>query len=367
MILAGWILLVWAGPRTGARVASDIAPVAVEQPVATMAAPPPVSWHTGRVAGPGLRNRPTGVVRIPVGGPVQGLLTDGTRVFVLAGGVVTMVRSDKVVWTQDLQATRIALLSDGLWVSRAEESVRLEVGTGAVAYRETAGGTMASAIEPLGDSGRVWQNRDGSIYTSAGWFLAGGSSPSMALATDGETVYAGNLDGGVLAADAQGVTWRATLPAAATFGPMLGKDQVFFPVGAGAGQAGGLVAFDRKGVIQWKVRAALSPSAPLAAGPEAEGGDTVYLGDRTGAVTAYDAATGAVRWELELGGAVTAMTVQDDVILTGAADGVLSAVERADGGERWRVNVGIVTVAPVITEGRIWVGTGEGVVVGMGG
>jgi len=363
--------------RTGAHRAQELEPV-VAAPVVQRSTPAePTSWNTSRVNGPGFRNTPREVARVALAGPIEALLTDGTRVFASAGGVIQMVRSEKVVWSQAVRTRSLALLADGLWLSRETEAVRLDVGTGGISVRAEAGGELASGVQPLGESGRAWQTREGTVHTSGGWFLALGfvdaagrstgvglTSAGAGIATDAGVVYATSLDGVLLAADEKGERWRAPLPGPPVGSPVLGEGLVAVAVAAQDGEDGGIVVVDRAGAPRWRARAA-SPALAPGLGPNGDGGWTLYVANRTGDLVALDADTGRPRWDVGFAGAITAMTVQDDVVLVASADGALSAVEVADGGGRWHTQLGVITAPPLVVGPRVWVGLADGSLVAL--
>ncbi len=379
-----WVgVLVLAGcgaHQTGAHHAEERAPEVVLPVVERSTPAEPASWNTSRVNGAGFRNRPREVARVALAGPIEALLTDGTRVFASAGGVIQMVRSEKIVWSQALRTRSLTLLDDGLWLSRDVEAVRLDVGTGAISVRTEAGGELASGVQPLGEAGRAWQTREGTLHTSAGWFLALGpvldaagkptgsrsglTSAGPGIATDAGVVYATSLDGVLLAADEKGEHWRAALPGPPVGPPVLGNGLVAVAVAAQDGEAGGVVVVDRSGAPRWRVRAA-SPALAPAFGPTGDGGWTLYVANRTGDLQALDAATGRPRWDVGFAGAITAMTVQDDVVLVASADGSLSAVEVADGGVRWHAQLGVISAPPLVAGSRAWVGLADGSLVAL--
>ena len=145
---------------------------------------------------------------------------------------------------------------------------------------------------------------------------------------------------------------------------MVGPDGVFVAV-AGINEPGGIVAVRTDGSPMWQTRTVHTPSLPPAMGPDGAGGWTVYLADRNGKLSALEENSGQERWNVEVGGAISAMSVMDDVVLVGAADGVLYAVEASDGGVRWRAEVGTITVAPLPVAGKIWIGLAEGALIAL--
>jgi outer membrane protein assembly factor BamB len=350
--------------------APDLRPPAPET-IAAAPAPEPMGWNTQRSAGLGFRNRPHATVRIPLSGPVEALTSDGARVFVLAGGTVAMVESNAVGWVLPLEATALSYLpsSSGgaLWASCERELLQLDPTDGRVLRRVPAGGALTSSAKPSSADELAWMTLDGTIHTTAGWTADGLTSASGSVAVTASTstpatVYGASLDGAMLAADSAGERWRTALPGPAVGAPMIGPDGVFVAV-AGLHEPGGIIAVHADGTPFWRARAAQTPSLPPAMGPDGDGGWNVYLADRNGKLSAFQQSSGQERWTVEVGGAISAMAVLEDLVLIGAADGVLYAAESADGGVRWRAEVGTITVPPVTVGAKLWLGLAEGALV----
>ncbi len=353
--------------------ALDLRPPAPET-IAAAPAPEPMAWNTQRSAGLGFRNRPHTTVRIPMSGPVEALASDGARVFVLAGGTVTMVESNAVGWALPLAATALSYLpttsGGALWASCERDLLQLDPTDGRVLRRVPTGGALTSSAKPSAGDELVWMTLDGTIHSTTGWsadgLTSGSGSVAVSTATSTTaTVYGASLDGAMLAADSAGERWRAALPGPAVGAPMIGPDGVFVAV-AGLHEPGGIIAVHADGTPFWRARAAQTPSLPPAMGPDGAGGWNVYLADRNGKLSAFEESSGRERWIVEVGGAISAMSVVEDLVLIGAADGVLYAAESADGGVRWRAEVGTLTVPPVTVGAKLWLGLAEGALVALG-
>lgn len=91
--------------------------------------------------------------------------------------------------------------------------------------------------------------------------------------------------------------------------------------------------------------------------------DTVYVGPKTGYMTALDAADGSLRWEEYMYGWIEAApAVTDDTVYVpvGSGEGAVVALDRDDGTEQWRYHVpgaySQVDAAPTVHRGRVVVG-----------
>jgi len=355
--------------------AQDVRPAEPEL-TDTLRAPPapePLGWNTTRSSGLGFRSRPHATSRVPMPGPVESLATDGAHIFVVAGGVAAMVASNVVAWKFPETVSSLsyvpALSGGSLWLSREHELLLVRPESGTVVQRIPSAASIKSAVKPDGDA-VVWLTQDGVIHSTAGWTAQGLTSASGSVAVAGgnildkTVVYAASLDGALIAADSGGERWRARLPGPAVGAPMVGPDGVFVAV-AGINEPGGIVAVRVDGSPMWQTRTVQTPSLPPAMGPDGAGGWTIYLADRNGKLSALNESSGQERWNVEVGGAISAMSVMDDVVLVGAADGVLYAVEASDGGVRWRVEVGTITAAPLPVAGKIWIGLAEGALIAL--
>lgn len=90
----------------------------------------------------------------------------------------------------------------------------------------------------------------------------------------------------------------------------------------------------------------------------------VYVGCDSGRFVALDAASGGVKWEAKLGGAIEGAAAavrargpdgkQREIVVVGAGDGLITALDAADGGELWRVETddkAIGAPAPIFDAG----------------
>jgi outer membrane protein assembly factor BamB len=154
-------------------------------------------------------------------------------------------------------------------------------------------------------------------------------------------------------ASAPPLRWTAALPAGIKF-PVAAGDAVYTSNG------GVIVALDAAtGAVRWQFDLGVAPSVAGAKPPAVLGG-IVYAAGHDGTVFAIDAATGQLRWSHETGGTVsTAVAVDTDTVFVGTNEGTLFALDAATGENRWAYPTGAISVSsPVIAEGVIYVGGG---------
>ena len=91
-------------------------------------------------------------------------------------------------------------------------------------------------------------------------------------------------------------------------------------------------------------------------------GNAVFVGTKSGFLTALDVATGAERWRVDLGGYVVRATpaVAGGTVYVGAGY-ALFAVDAATGRERWRLPIRFAgSPSPTVSDGVVYAGTQEG-------
>ncbi|MET8863893.1 PQQ-binding-like beta-propeller repeat protein [Nonomuraea sp. NPDC004580] len=222
---------------------------------------------------------------------------------------------------------------------------------------------------------------------TGGWTYLADAGVRADPVVDGDVVYAG-ADDGLYAVDA--VTgrfiWRS-IPAA----PEL-VDGVLYGVGSGVaaidpatGRTRWLREFDARDVViqgggvyagvgfshvlaldaadgkrRWRVR------VPGSLGDVAVAAGTVYAtsrkgppGDERGVLSAYDAATGALRWRSPMGTANAVPTghlIAHGRTVFAVSDGRLSAFGPATGKARWRREFGHIALKPVVIGDTVYVG-----------
>jgi outer membrane protein assembly factor BamB len=199
--------------------------------------------------------------------------------------------------------------------------------------------------------------------------MTGATMSDGAPAVAGGRVYVGNQTADrVIAYDAAtgARLWVSTA--------VLGGWQDGIPSVAGGrvyiGANDGIVARDaQSGADLWTYRSpgrshVSSGSTPSAA---AIAGDTVYMGFPSGAVTALDASTGAVRWDrvlpgtTYLGGVASSPVVSGEAVFVGANNGFLYALDRASGQPLWQYEVGTwVAAGPAVSGNTLVAGAWDG-------
>jgi outer membrane protein assembly factor BamB len=130
-----------------------------------------------------------------------------------------------------------------------------------------------------------------------------------------------------------------------------------------------LVALDaRTGAERWRVALPPTESSPLVAG------GLVWIGDWSGDVTGFDAATGRRRWTFHADGAVkSSPSLADGRLFVGTYAGRLYALDPSSGAELWRASVqprlfgrGRFYSTPAVAHGRVFLGATDGKVYAYG-
>lgn len=90
-------------------------------------------------------------------------------------------------------------------------------------------------------------------------------------------------------------------------------------------------------------------------------GETVIVGDASGAVRALRVADGSVAWEFHSGGPVySTPDVGGDRVVFGSTDGAVYALDAATGGLAWKVGTSRPVVAcPRIADGMVFIGSSD--------
>lgn len=110
------------------------------------------------------------------------------------------------------------------------------------------------------------------------------------------------------------------------------------------------------GAESWRVSPAGEIDAPLAVD-----GDAVYLADRENAVLSLELATGETRWRSDLLMEAATLTPAGGQLVAGVENGTVQSLDAATGRVRWSVNVeGIPSAAELLDGETIVVQTGEG-------
>ena len=162
-----------------------------------------------------------------------------------------------------------------------------------------------------------------------------------------------------------GLQWRFMTDGDVVGSPAVAGDVVY--VGSGDGH---MYALDRAtGAVRWN----RDMGSPIASSP-AVGTQRVFFGTRDGRFHALDAATGDVRWRLatgpdlpwpwghESGDVYTSSPVHvDGTVIFGSGDGRVYALDARTAKERWRASTGgRVRSSPAVADGRVYVGSADG-------
>ena len=232
-------------------------------------------------------------------------------------------------------------------------------------YGRTGARLRTDAASPLAPPFRVvWTFRAGNLleFPPA---LAGGR---LYLATFRGRLYA-------LAPSTGRVLWRRTSARCAAATPAVANDLVFqtFLLHAPRcrdGRAdGALVAFDAAtGRVRWRVALPATESSPLVTG------GLVVVGDWSGAVSAFAVQTGALRWRFHAGGPIKAAVASaGGRLYVGDYDGRLYALGRDTGRLLWRASSrrflgrhGAFYSTPAVAYGRVYLGSTDRAVYSFG-
>jgi outer membrane protein assembly factor BamB len=102
------------------------------------------------------------------------------------------------------------------------------------------------------------------------------------------------------------------------------------------------------GTPLWRAGLADLPAAPAAFGP-----DVVVVGQRDGAVLAFDRTSGALRWQTRLTSPARALTAEAPVVYAGLANGAFCALNDRSGSERWCFPLRVPMAGPAIVDGEL--------------
>ena len=187
-----------------------------------------------------------------------------------------------------------------------------------------------------------------------------GALQAIVVATGGST--ARRLPGRVAAVDEGGrILWTQEAGGHARGTPVAARGRVYVTAYRDLPSAGVLTAFDlRSGQPAWD-RPFLIQAQPgerrlynLSASPLYHHG-TLYVGSLNHHLYALDAETGAVRWELELGGGIaTTPAWAEGLLIVGANDGKLYAIDPEQRAVVWAFDLGAAVLSdPLITDGLL--------------
>jgi outer membrane protein assembly factor BamB len=245
--------------------------------------------------------------------------------------------------------------------------VALNAPTGAEQWRSTAyeGPTVLVANQ----GSIVFGTGDGSIVAldaktgSERWRTDVADSGVGNPASDGSRIFAGIPGADFVAVDASTgeIAWRQPLAGDLT-GTATVANGIAYIGASGDTDTTPLRAFDAaSGTPLWESEESLASPAV------ADG--VAYSGSTTGLVAALDAATGEVRWRIQLDGSVRAPALAGGVLyLTADAELRIYAVEPATGRVYWSFDVdGSNQCCIAAARGAVWMGTQLGTVYSIGG
>jgi outer membrane protein assembly factor BamB len=210
------------------------------------------------------------------------------------------------------------------------------------------------------------------------WVFRGGSLLEFPPALAAGRLYLPTFAGLLVALDPAGgqVLWRYDSHRCAWASPAVASGLVFqtFLLRPPAcrpdvDEHGLLVALDAgTGAERWRVALPPTESSPLVAD------GLVWIGDWSGAVTAFDARTGCRRWTFHADGAVkSSPTLAGERLFVATYGGRLYALDPATGAELWHASVqqrlfsrGRFYSTPAAAHGRVFLGATDGKVYAYG-
>lgn len=146
--------------------------------------------------------------------------------------------------------------------------------------------------------------------------------------------------------------WKTRLPKVA-FLPTLTEDAVV----VGGNQDHGVYPV---AVADGRIDDGFAGVTDIASGPVIQG-DSVYVGDRSGGVTAFDRATGAVRWQRAFDDEIGFGMAFSEETLYVTSNHTVYGLDASDGGERWHVTTGdVATLSTEVVDGTVYVGSVDG-------
>lgn len=188
------------------------------------------------------------------------------------------------------------------------------------------------------------------------WQLETGGMRSSPVVVAG-TVYAGALDGFLLAVDAVTGAERWRVEVGGYVGTPAVADDIVIASGGGV-----LYALDTlDGTEVWSA----STSAPSLFSDGTIDDGVLYIGGYDGFVYAIDPVTGDLYWEFQTGGRNwISPAIADGIVFARSDDGLLYAIDAVTGEEVWTATIGWdnESSSPAVADGAVHVGGADGVV-----
>ena len=293
------------------------------------------------------------------------------------GRLVAMDNSGRVLWSQTVSnasfAGSPAVADTNVVVLKSDGTVMaLHVVTGKLLWQVQAEGSFRHG--PLAvRQGDQWQVV---LLSSADGVLIGLD------AKDGHEIWRSeptNRTDGTPGADGQCIAYGNCDSAVHVFSLTNGEHLARIPVGSDAQMAGGALVWNGRvygGTRGGELVCVDVSSNEVVWHARMEGGetfgtpvavrDTVVMGTRDGSVTAFDAQSGATRWQVSLSNAVSSLCVVDDAVFAVAA-GSLVGLRAQDGGRFATLAVGDNVEGPVWNGRILTVADDGGNVIGFKG
>ena len=168
------------------------------------------------------------------------------------------------------------------------------------------------------------------------------------------TLYIGDTDGYLHALSTADGTrqWQTQLRSGCCYGPVVVAGTVF----VGGNEPHGAVAVTADdGTVEQRFAGATDTTMPPAVTA-----DSVYVGDLSGVVTAFDRDSGDQRWQVSVSAAEiwTRPAIWNETVFVGDLNGRLHALDTMDGRSRWQFETdGSIYSSPVVHDGTVYIGS----------
>ena len=170
------------------------------------------------------------------------------------------------------------------------------------------------------------------------------------------TLYIGDTDGSLHALSTVDGTrqWQTQLLSGCCYGPVVVAGTVF----VGGNERDGVVTVTADdGTVEQRFAGATDVTMPPAVTA-----DSVYVGDVSGVVTAFDRDSGDQRWQVSVSSAEirTIPAIWNETVFIGDLNGRLHALDTTDGSSRWQFETdGSIYSSPVVHDGTVYIGSSD--------
>ena len=171
-------------------------------------------------------------------------------------------------------------------------------------------------------------------------------------------LYVGDTDGSLHAlSTADGTHQWQTQLRSGCYGPVVAAGTVF----VGGNERDGDVTVTAVAADDGTVEQRFAGGTDVTT-PPAVTADSVYVGDRSGAVTAFDRDSGDQRWQISVSSTEiwTRPAIWNETVFVGDVNGRLHALDTMDGRPRWRFETdGSIYSFPAVHDGTVYVGSND--------